>query len=64
MARLVAIAQGRFKPGVMKQELGDSAPDFLEPMAEDDVALREGGAGSSSCSTATRGPGARRRMRG
>jgi hypothetical protein len=29
---------------LMKDALGDSAPDFLEPMAEDDVALREGGA--------------------
>ncbi len=43
VVRLVAIAQGRFKLGVMKDELGDSAPDFLEPMAEDDVALWEGG---------------------
>jgi prevent-host-death family protein len=44
VVRLVAMAQGRFKLGVMKAELGDSAPDFLEPMAGDDLALWEGGA--------------------
>jgi prevent-host-death family protein len=43
VVRLVAIAQGRFELGVMRAELGDSAPDFLEPMAEDDLVLWEGG---------------------
>ncbi len=43
VVRLVAVAQGRFKLGVMRAELGDSAPDFLEPTPEDELALWEGG---------------------
>ena len=41
--RLVAIPQGRFEIGLLKADLTDPAPDFLEPMSAEDLALWEGG---------------------
>lgn len=40
--RLVAIPQGKFTLGLLRDELSDPLPDFLQPMDEDDVALWEG----------------------
>jgi antitoxin (DNA-binding transcriptional repressor) of toxin-antitoxin stability system len=42
VVRLVAIPQGRFKVGILKDEVGHSTPDFFEPMDEDELALWEG----------------------
>ncbi len=42
--RLVAIPQGRFEIGLLKGNLTDPAPDFLEPMSAEDLALWEGSA--------------------
>lgn len=42
MIRLVPVRQGAFEIGLMKGELG-TVPDFLEPAAEADLALWEGG---------------------
>lgn len=42
VVRLVPVAQGAFKIGLLKDSLGPS-PDFFEPMAESDLELWEGG---------------------
>ncbi len=42
VVRLVPVAQGSFKIGVLKGKLG-TLPDFHEPMAADDLHLWEGG---------------------
>jgi len=39
---LVAIPQGQFKFGILADELTGPAPDFLEPMSEEELALWEG----------------------
>jgi prevent-host-death family protein len=41
VVRLVAIPQGKFKIGLLKDRLGE-APDFLAPMDESDLDLWEG----------------------
>jgi antitoxin (DNA-binding transcriptional repressor) of toxin-antitoxin stability system len=41
VVKLVAIPQGRFKLGILKDRLGHG-PDFLEPLPEDEQSLREG----------------------
>ena len=41
--RLVAIPQGKFKIGLLKEHLTGPGPDFLEPMPESDLELWEGG---------------------
>lgn len=41
VVRLVAMPQSGFKFGVLAGQVGD-APDFLEPMDEDELALWEG----------------------
>jgi len=42
VARLVPVVQGGFKVGLLEGKLG-AAPDFLQPMEADDLALWEGG---------------------
>lgn len=42
VARIVPISQGRFTIGLLKGELAGTAPDFLQPMDESDLALWEG----------------------
>jgi len=42
VVKLVAIPQGRFKIGLLKGQLAGPGPDFLEPMADDDLDLWEG----------------------
>lgn len=46
VVRLVAIEQGRFKIGLLRDKGLGQGPDFLEPMAEEEIALWEGGAAS------------------
>jgi len=41
--RLVAIPQGRFQVGLLKEQLTDPGPDFFAPMAAKDLPLWEGG---------------------
>jgi prevent-host-death family protein len=41
--KLVAIQTGKFKIGLLKGQLAGPGPDFFEPMAQDDLAPREGG---------------------
>lgn len=43
VVRLVAIPQGRFEIGALKEVLHDSCPDFLEPADDDELTLWEGG---------------------
>ncbi len=43
VVRLVPVRKARFKFGVLAKELGDSSPDFFEPMSEEDLRLWEGG---------------------
>lgn len=40
--RLVPIPQGSFKLGLLKGQLAGQGPDFLAPMAEDELAAWEG----------------------
>jgi prevent-host-death family protein len=42
VARLVPVAQNRFRFGLLKDRLTDPAPDLLEPMEEGDLSLWEG----------------------
>ena len=42
VVKLVAIPQGKFKIGLLQDQLG-TCPDFLEPQSETDLALWEGG---------------------
>lgn len=42
VVRLVAIPQGRFQIGLLKDQLTGPGPDFLEPMDEAELALWEG----------------------
>lgn len=42
VARIVPIPQTRFTVGFLKNQLAGEAPDFLEPMSEDELALWEG----------------------
>jgi antitoxin (DNA-binding transcriptional repressor) of toxin-antitoxin stability system len=42
VVRLAPIPQGRFQIGLLKDQLTDPGPDFLEAMAPDDLALWEG----------------------
>jgi prevent-host-death family protein len=42
VVRLVAIPQGKFQIGILKGKLTGAGPDFLEPMAESDLAEWEG----------------------
>ena len=42
VVKLVAIPQGKFKIGILDGQIG-KGPDFLEPMAEADLTLWEGG---------------------
>ena len=42
VVRLVPIAQGRFRVGLLKAELAGTGPDFLAPMDADDLAMWEG----------------------
>ena len=41
VVRLVPVAQGSFKVGLLKGKLG-TGPDFFEPMDKDDLDLWEG----------------------
>lgn len=42
VARIVPIADGGFKIGILKEEALGNAPDFLEPMSDEDLDLWEG----------------------
>jgi prevent-host-death family protein len=42
ITKLVAIPQRGFKIGLLKEKLKGSAPDFLRPIGEDELALWEG----------------------
>jgi antitoxin (DNA-binding transcriptional repressor) of toxin-antitoxin stability system len=42
VVRLVAIPQGRFQVGLLKDQLAGPGPDFLSPMNEDELAAWEG----------------------
>lgn len=42
VVKIVPIPKSRFKVGVLK-ELAGTAPDFFEPMSEEELALWEGG---------------------
>lgn len=43
VVRLVAIEQGSFKIGLLKDKKLESGPDFLQPLDEDELRLWEGG---------------------
>jgi prevent-host-death family protein len=43
VVRLVPIPQRTFKIGLLKGQLKGPVPDFIEPMDEQDLELREGG---------------------
>jgi antitoxin (DNA-binding transcriptional repressor) of toxin-antitoxin stability system len=43
VARIVAIPQQRFKMGLLEGKGVGKGPDFFEPMAEEELALWEGG---------------------
>lgn len=42
VARLVPVAKKRFQVGLLHKSLEGTAPDFLEPMSEDELAMWEG----------------------
>ena len=42
VAEIIPIRQGKFKHGILKDKLAGPAPDFLEPMSEEDLRLWEG----------------------
>lgn len=42
VVRLVPVRKGQFKLGILKAHLNGKVPDFLEPMASDDLDLWEG----------------------
>ena len=43
VVRLVAIPKGKFKFGILHDQLKGEMPDFLEPMSEEELKLWEGG---------------------
>jgi len=43
VAELVPVRKKKFKLGILKDQLTDPAPDFLEPMSEEELRLWEGG---------------------
>lgn len=43
VVKLVALPQGPFKIGLLKDQLGGTCPDFFEPMDESELELWEGG---------------------
>jgi prevent-host-death family protein len=44
IVRLVPIPQGKFRIGLLAGRLGEPGPDVFAPLAEDELALWEGGA--------------------
>jgi prevent-host-death family protein len=44
VVKIVPIPRSRFKIGVLKDQITGTGPDFFEPMADEDLALWEGGA--------------------
>jgi prevent-host-death family protein len=44
VVRLTPIPQAKFRIGILKDELGDTAPDFLSPLNEEELAAWEGDA--------------------
>lgn len=42
VARIVPVAEGGFTIGLLKNQLDGEAPDFFEPMADDELDLWEG----------------------
>jgi prevent-host-death family protein len=44
VVKLVPVEKQSFKLGLLADKLTEPAPDFLEPMSEDELALWEGGA--------------------
>lgn len=42
VVRIVPIQQAEFRIGLLKDQLGETAPDFFEPLSEDELALWEG----------------------
>ncbi|MBS9721612.1 type II toxin-antitoxin system prevent-host-death family antitoxin [Tianweitania sp. BSSL-BM11] len=42
VVKIVPVAQGQFKLGVLKDQLTGTGPDFFEPMSEEELALWEG----------------------
>jgi prevent-host-death family protein len=44
VVRLVPIPQGKFRIGLLAGQLGEAGPDVFAPLAEDELALWEGGA--------------------
>lgn len=47
VVRLVAVEQGGFKIGILRDKKLGPGPDFLKPMCEEDLRLWEGAAPSS-----------------
>jgi antitoxin (DNA-binding transcriptional repressor) of toxin-antitoxin stability system len=43
VVKLVALQQGKFKIGLLKEQLAGPGPDFFAPIADDDLTLWEGG---------------------
>ncbi len=43
VAKLVPLQKTSFKIGLLKGKVAGSAPDFFEPMADEDLELWEGG---------------------
>ena len=43
VVRLVAVAQGKFKIGLLKGLVDDPSPDFFAPMGKAELSLWEGG---------------------
>ncbi len=48
VVRLVAVEQGAFKIGVLKDKKLGSGPDFLQPLDEEELGLWEGGGPSQA----------------
>ena len=42
VVKLVPIPQGRFQIGLLKDQLTEPGPDFLEPLEDEDLDLWEG----------------------
>jgi prevent-host-death family protein len=43
VAEIIPIRKKQFKLGILKDQLKGPAPDFLEPMSEEELRLWEGG---------------------
>ncbi|GHD17494.1 type II toxin-antitoxin system Phd/YefM family antitoxin [Tianweitania populi] len=41
VVKIVPVAQGQFKVGLLKDQLTGTGPDFFEPMSDDELALWE-----------------------